>query len=78
MKSQWIACVAAFSAALRFDIAVLWIIINVTNKKVRYTRNRCACMIRCMNVDDARVGIYAKDRSRWRSVVSAYTHGKKA
>ena len=35
-----------------------------------------ACMIRCMNVDKAR-GV-CKDRSRWRSVVSAYPHGKKA
>ena len=32
-------------------------------------------MIRCMNVDEAR-GV-CKDRSRWRSVVSAYTRGKK-
>ena len=44
--------------------------------QVRSTRNRRACMIRCMNVDEAR-GV-CKDRSRWRSVVSAYPHGKKA
>ena len=35
-----------------------------------------AYMIRCMNVDAAR-GV-CKDHSRWRPVVSAYTHGKKA
>ena len=34
------------------------------------THNRRACMIRCMNVDVARE--VCKDRSRWRSVVSAY------
>ena len=32
------------------------------------TRNRCACMIRCMNVDEARR--VCKDRSRWCYVVS--------
>ena len=37
--------------------------------QVHCTRNRRACMIRCMNVDEAR-GV-CKDRSRWRSVVSA-------
>ena len=37
---------------------------------VRSTRNRRACMTRCMNVDEAK-GV-CKDRSRWRSVVSAY------
>ena len=43
----------------------------------RSTRNRRACMIRCINVDEAR-GV-CKDRSRWwRSVVSAYPDGKKA
>ena len=41
--------------------------------QVRSTRNRRACMIRCMNVVEAR-GV-CKDRSRWRSVVSAYPHG---
>ena len=40
------------------------------------TRNQPMCMIRCMNVDEAR-GV-CKDRSRWRSVVFAYPHGKKA
>ena len=44
--------------------------------QVRSTRNQHACMIRCMNVDEAR-GV-CKDRSRWRSVVFAYPHGKKA
>ena len=44
--------------------------------QVRSTLTRRACMIRCMNVDEAR-GV-CKDRSRWRSVVSAYHHGKKA
>ena len=39
------------------------------------THNRRACMIRCMNVDEARV--VCKDRSRWRSVVSAYSHAEK-
>ena len=38
--------------------------------QVRSTRNRRVCMIRCMNVDEAR-GV-CKDRSRWHSVVSAY------
>ena len=32
-------------------------------------------MIRCMNVDEVR-GV-CKDRSRWRSVISAYPHGKR-
>ena len=42
--------------------------------QVRSTRYRRACMIRCMNVDEAtRV---CADRSRWRSVVSAYNHLK--
>ena len=31
-------------------------------------------MIGCMNVDEARAE--CKDRSRWRSIVSAYSHGK--
>ena len=44
--------------------------------RVRCTRNRRACMTRCMNVDEAK-GV-CKDRSRWRSGVSAYSHGKKA
>ena len=35
-----------------------------------------ACITRCMNVDEAK-GVF-KNRSRWRSVVSAYPHGKKA
>ena len=34
-----------------------------------------ACMIRSMNVDEAR-GV-CKDRRRWHSVVSAYPHDKK-
>ena len=42
----------------------------------RSTHNRRACMIRCMNVDEERGE--CKDRSRWRSVVSAYRHRKKA
>ena len=37
---------------------------------------RRACVIRCMNADKTR-GV-CKDRSRRRSVVSAYLHGKKA
>ena len=44
--------------------------------RVRSTRNRRACMTRCMNVDEAK-GV-CEYRSRWRSVVSAYPHGKKA
>ena len=44
--------------------------------QVRNTRNQRACMIRCMNVEEAR-GV-CKDRSRWCSVVSVYPHGKKA
>ena len=43
--------------------------------QVRSTCNR-ACMIRSMNVDEAK-GV-CKDRSKWRSVVSANYHGKKA
>ena len=43
-----------------------------TVRQVRSTRNRRACM----NVDEAR-GL-CMDRSRWRSVISAYPHGKKA
>ena len=42
--------------------------------QVRSTRNKRACMIRCMNVDEARA--IFKDRSRLRSVVSAYPHWK--
>ena len=44
--------------------------------QVRSARDRRACMIRCTNVDEA--GGICKDRSRWRFVVSAYPHGKKA
>ena len=44
--------------------------------QVRNTHNRRACMIRCLNVDEAR-GV-CEDRSRWRSVVSAYPHRRKA
>ena len=40
------------------------------------TRNRRACMTRCMDVNEAK-GV-CKDRSRWSSVISAYSHGKKA
>ena len=43
--------------------------------QVRSTRNRRACMTRCMNVGEAK-GV-CKDRSRWRSVVSAYAMGKR-
>ena len=43
--------------------------------RVPSTRNRRACMTRCMNVDEAKR--VCKDRSRWRSVVSAYSHGKR-
>ena len=44
---------------------------------MRSTHNgRRACIIRCMNVDEARE-VY-KDRSRWHFVVPAYPHGKKA
>ena len=43
--------------------------------QMRSTHNWRACMVRCMNVDEAR-GI-CKDHSRWRSVVSAYPHGRK-
>ena len=46
------------------------------NGQVRRTRKRRAGMIQYMNVDEAR-GV-CKDRSRWRSVVSAYPHEKKA
>ena len=38
------------------------------------TRNWRVCMTRCMNPDEAK-GV-CKDHSRWRSVVSAYPHGK--
>ena len=38
--------------------------------RVCSTRNRRACMTRCINVDEAK-GV-CKDRSRCRSVVSAY------
>ena len=44
--------------------------------RVRSTRNRRACMTRCMNMDEAK-GIN-KYRSRRRSVVFAYSHRKKA
>ena len=37
--------------------------------------NQCACMIRCMNVEETRE--VCKDRSRWRYVVSAYPMGKR-
>ena len=40
--------------------------------QVCITPYRRACMIRCMNVDEVR-GV-CKDRNRWRSVVSAYSH----
>ena len=43
--------------------------------QVRSIHNRRACMIES-HVDEAR-GI-CKDRCRWRFVVSAYPHGKKA
>ena len=39
-------------------------------------RNRRACMTRCMYVDEAK-GV-CKNRSRWRSVVSAYPREKTA
>ena len=42
---------------------------------MRRTRNRRACMIRCINVNEARE--VCNDRSGWRSVVSAYPYGKK-
>ena len=44
--------------------------------QMRSTRNRRACIITCMNVDEARA--VCKDRNRWRSVVSAYPHREKA
>ena len=43
-------------------------------RKVSSTRNWRVCM----NVNEARGACNANDRSRWRSVVSAYAHGKKA
>ena len=42
--------------------------------QVLSTRNRRVCMVRYINVEDAR-GV-CKNRSRWRSVVSDYPHGK--
>ena len=45
-------------------------------RQVRCTHNLRACIIRCMNVDEAR-GV-CKDHIRWLSVVSAYSDGKKA
>ena len=42
--------------------------------QVRSTLNRRACMTRCMNVDEAKE--VCKGRSMWRSIVSAYPHGK--
>ena len=38
--------------------------------QVRSIRNRCACMITCMNVDGARGA--CMDHSQWRSVLSAF------
>ena len=39
------------------------------NRQVRSTRNRLACLISCMNVDETKR--VCKDRTRWRSVISA-------
>ena len=49
--------------------------VHFSHDQVRSTRYRGACMIRCMNVDEA-IGV-CEDRSRWRSEVSAYLRGKK-
>ena len=46
--------------------------------RVRSTRNRRACMTRCMNVDTDEAKGVCKDRSRWRSFVFAYPQGRKA
>lgn len=43
--------------------------------QVRSTYNRCACMTRCMDVNEAK-GV-CKNCSRWRSIVSAYPMGKR-
>lgn len=40
------------------------------------TRNRRACMTRCMNVEEAKE--VCLDRSRWQTLVSAYPSGKQA
>ena len=44
--------------------------------RVRCTRNRRACMTRCLNVDEVK-GV-SKDLSKWLLWFSAYPHGKKA
>lgn len=44
--------------------------------QIKSTRNRRACMKRLMNVEEAKE--VCKDRSKWKSVVSAYPCGKKA
>ena len=44
--------------------------------QMRSTSNWHACMVRCMNVDEAK-SVY-KARSRWLSVVSNYPHGEMA
>ena len=43
---------------------------------VRSTKNRRACMKRCMGVEEAKE--VCLDRSKWRSVVSAYPRGELA
>ena len=43
---------------------------------VKSTRNRRACMRRCMTVDEAKE--VCQDRSKWRSIVSAYPPGRQA
>ena len=43
--------------------------------RMHSNHNRRACMSRCMNVDEAKR--VCKDRSRWSSVISAYSHGKR-
>lgn len=52
--------------------------IEVIIKKagVRSDKNRRACMNRLMDMNEAKE--VCKDRSRWRSIVSAYPHGKQA
>ena len=61
---------------IRFSIMMLKIEVIIKKAGVRSDKNRRACMKRLMDMNEAKE--VCKDRSRWRSIVSAYPHGKQA
>ena len=73
----WVFCEFEFSRKINWRTRLRTV--SADTKQAPHKKNLTQILlknlIRCMNVDEAR-GV-CKDRSRWRSVVTAYPRGKK-